>query len=172
MNDENYKENDEKKDDKIKANYAQYGAKCLGLIVLLPTTRNKLFNYNTAYDSYMDFITEAKKNISIHELRKTFPHNKDFATHEMILTPSFVCFLAMTRLRKMLGLESLPSIECIVDPPMKVKTKKDKELLKKNPNDPSIFYPNSRNDIPGELQEFARSILNEIEVVENSKHQE
>ena len=160
---------DEKEENKKKANYAQYGSKCLGIIVNLPYRRVKLFGHNTAYDSYMDFITEAKRNIPIRDLRKAFPHNKDFATHEMILTPNFVCFLAMKRLRKMLDLESLPKVETIANPPMKIKTKSDKELIKQNPKDHTVFHPQTRDNIPGELQEFVRTVLNEIDIRQRLK---
>lgn len=165
---ENEKE-DEKEENKKKANSAQYGAKCLGMIVNLPYRRVKLFGHNTAYDSYLDFITQAKKSIPIRDLRKAFPQQKEFATHEMILTPNLICYLAMKRLRKMLKLDDFPNIEKVEDPPMKIKTKSDKELIKQNPENNKVFHPQSRENIPSELQGFIHTILTEIDIREKLK---
>ena len=170
-NDKEIEEEEEEKEEegKRKISSAKLGAECLGFIVNLKYPRVKLFNHNTAYDAYMDFLTEAKEIIPIGKLREAFPHQKGFATHEMILTPSFVCFLAMRKLRRMLELEDLPRIEDIPDAQMKIKTKSDKNILAQNPKDKTIFHPQSRDNIPGELQEFARTILNEIAIKEKFK---
>ena len=107
--------NNEKQNSGNQTNYISNGVRCLENIANIPITRTKLFNYNTAYDCYIDFIEYSKNNIPIRKLREKFPNSKTYATHEMILTPSFVSFLAMKRLRKILEVDQFPPINEIDD---------------------------------------------------------
>lgn len=139
-----------------KKNSTEHGIFCLEKIIGLETQRIKLFNNNTAYDSYMDFLQEAKNEIPITKLRETFPNDSNFATHEMILTPTFVCYLAMKKLRNLLEIDQLPDFRTIPEPPMTFSTDPK--------NEATSFHPDSRDLMADSLHNYIQSMLTELDL--------
>ncbi|OHT16119.1 hypothetical protein TRFO_13445 [Tritrichomonas foetus] len=142
------------------SNYFEQGVECLGNILDLSPKRFKLFNYNTAFDAYLEFIEDAKRKIPIRDLRQTFPNSKSYATHEMILTPSFVCYLAMRRLRRLLEVEQFPPVSQISEPPLELVTETEKS---QNEN-VQLFHPKSRDQVSCELAEFTCDLTTDIDL--------